>query len=144
MARQRQQHGQAVSAGQFEWCGALCTRRFCSSRAVLSCAFCSTARKVFANDFQRAMAELRANYLRANEDAQNESISALDSDKIHVYVRKRPLLPHELAKQEFDVISSIGQREIVIHECKMYSGREREHPVGLNGSCCTNAAATYS
>lgn len=92
------------------------------------CLLCSTARKVFAKDFQRSMAELRENYFRANEDAQNDAISALDNDKIHVYVRKRPLLPHELAKQEFDVISSIGQREIVIHECKMYSGRE--HRVG--------------
>lgn len=84
---------------------------------------------MFAQDFLRSMAELRENYLRANEDAQNESISSLDSDKIHVYVRKRPLLPHELAKQEFDVISSIGQREIVIHECKMYSGREPSYAV---------------
>jgi kinesin family protein 2/24 len=46
-----------------------------------------------------------------------------------VYVRKRPLLPHEVENHEFDVISSIGQREIVIHECKMYNDMRHKYIV---------------
>lgn len=84
-----------------------------------------------ASDFKRTLKEIRERYLREHLDAaremgEEEEVEAADatlgSDHIKVYVRKRPLLPHELAKHEFDVISSIGRREIVIHECKMYSG----------------------
>ncbi|KAF4137282.1 Kinesin motor domain [Phytophthora infestans] len=83
-----------------------------------------TARKVHASDFQRTLRELRKKYLLANvkgdseENGENREVSG--SDHMHVYVRKRPLLPPELCKHEFDVITAVGQREIVIHECKMY------------------------
>lgn len=90
---------------------------------------CRTARKVHGKDFQRALNEIRTQFVRehAQKQQQNDDdvvAAALGNDQIHVYVRKRPLLPHELEKSEFDVISSIGKREIVIHECKMYNGTE--------------------
>lgn len=83
-----------------------------------------------ADDFKRTLKEIRDRYLRehlatASELEEDEGDATRGSDHIKVYVRKRPLLPHELAKHEFDVISSIGRREIVIHECKMYSGTIR-------------------
>jgi hypothetical protein len=82
---------------------------------------------VHASDFKRTLKEIRERYLRehlvAVRNIEEEAANATQgSDHIKVYVRKRPLLPHELVKHEFDVISSIGRREIVIHECKMYSG----------------------
>lgn len=82
-----------------------------------------TARKVHREDFKRALNEIRERYLHEHtQNQQQKDDAALSNDQIHVYVRKRPLLPHELEKSEFDVISSIGKREIVIHECKMYNG----------------------
>lgn len=82
-----------------------------------------------AADFQRTLRELRSQYLqqmetrlRAGGENDEANREAPGSDHMHVYVRKRPLLPHELRKHEFDVITAVGQREIVIHECKMYPG----------------------
>lgn len=76
-----------------------------------------------ADDFKRTLREIRDKYLSEHANKKEDSAdAALGTDHIKVYVRKRPLLPHELHKHEFDVISSIGSREIVIHECKMYSG----------------------
>lgn len=76
-----------------------------------------------ADDFKRALREIRAKYLREHGEEEGDGPDvALGSDHIKVYVRKRPLLPHELEKHEFDVISAVGKREIVIHECKMYNG----------------------
>lgn len=75
-----------------------------------------------ADDFTRTLRSIRNRYLR--EHAKQKEPAPLGSDQIHVYVRKRPLLPHEVENHEFDVISSIGQREIVIHECKMYNGAQ--------------------
>ncbi|GMF30847.1 unnamed protein product [Phytophthora lilii] len=66
--------------------------------------------------------------LQAEEDAE-DSREAPGSDHMHVYVRKLPLLPHELQKHEFDVITAVGQREIVIHECKMYPDMRHKYVV---------------
>lgn len=80
-----------------------------------------------SEDFKRTLREIREEFLRAHAQKQQEKEEVqLGNDQIHVYVRKRPLLPHEVAKNEFDVISSIGKREIVIHECKMYNGKRMD------------------
>ncbi|TYZ65759.1 hypothetical protein PybrP1_007589 [[Pythium] brassicae (nom. inval.)] len=86
-----------------------------------------TARKVHADDFTRTLRAIRERYLR--EHARQKEPAPLGNDQIHVYVRKRPLLPHEIANHEFDVISSIGEREIVIHECKMYNDMRHKYIV---------------
>eukprot|EP00419_Tripos_fusus_P004351 CAMPEP_0172687600 /NCGR_PEP_ID=MMETSP1074-20121228/21796_1 /TAXON_ID=2916 /ORGANISM="Ceratium fusus, Strain PA161109" /LENGTH=742 /DNA_ID=CAMNT_0013507077 /DNA_START=109 /DNA_END=2337 /DNA_ORIENTATION=- len=39
------------------------------------------------------------------------------SDRVQVFVRKRPLFAHETAVDEFDVISVRGSSEIVVHNC---------------------------
>ncbi|KAE8975638.1 hypothetical protein PR003_g6493 [Phytophthora rubi] len=96
-----------------------------------------TARKVHAADFQRTLRELRSQYLQQMESRLRAGIEENDeanreapgSDHMHVYVRKRPLLPHELRKHEFDVITAVGQREIVIHECKMYPDMRHKYVV---------------
>lgn len=83
-----------------------------------------------AADFQRTLRELRSQYVQQMESRLRVGVGENDeanreapgSDHMHVYVRKRPLLSHELRKHEFDVITAVGQREIVIHECKMYPG----------------------
>ncbi|KAF1334090.1 Kinesin-like protein, partial [Globisporangium splendens] len=83
-----------------------------------------TARKVHSDDFKRTLRAIRDEFLRAYSQKRDNHAEEqqMGNDQIHVYVRKRPLLPHELEKNEFDVISSIGKREIVIHECKMRNG----------------------
>ncbi|RLN94085.1 hypothetical protein BBJ28_00018203 [Nothophytophthora sp. Chile5] len=95
-----------------------------------------TARKVHATDFKRTLKELRRQYLQEyavkqqrSEQDDDEDREGLGSDHMHVYVRKRPLLPHELHKHEFDVISAVGEREIVIHECKMYPDMRHKYVV---------------
>ncbi|KAG3083175.1 hypothetical protein PI124_g18900 [Phytophthora idaei] len=95
-----------------------------------------TARKVHATDFQRTLRELRKQYLQqmlakvqADGEENEDNWEAPGSDHTHVYVRKRPLLPHELHKHEFDVITAVGQREIVIHECKMYPDMRHKYVV---------------
>ncbi|TMW65878.1 hypothetical protein Poli38472_003643 [Pythium oligandrum] len=90
-----------------------------------------TARKVHADAFKAAIREIREEYLAksARQKQQDEEEPELGSDHIHVYVRKRPLLAHELEKHEFDVISSLGEREIVIHECKMYNDMRHKYIV---------------
>ncbi|KAJ0406530.1 hypothetical protein ATCC90586_003509 [Pythium insidiosum] len=80
-----------------------------------------TARKVHAAAFKKTIRDIKKQYLQEQGYREDPETTELPSDQIHVYVRKRPLLPHELNKHEFDVISSIGDREIVIHECKMYN-----------------------
>lgn len=110
---------------------------------------CSTARKVHGADFKRTLHTLREQYLRDHAQRQQQQEEqesdahdlSRGNDHIHVYVRKRPLLPHELAKSEFDVISSIGSREIVIHECKMHNGASSCH----SRVCCWwHDALSYS
>ncbi|KAL4161371.1 hypothetical protein PRNP1_002490 [Phytophthora ramorum] len=95
-----------------------------------------TARKVHATDFQRTLHQLRTQYLQQMQsklkdggEEDEQSREALGSDHMHVYVRKRPLLPHELHKHEFDVITAVGRREIVIHECKMYPDMRHKYVV---------------
>ncbi|KAG1692835.1 hypothetical protein DVH05_024448 [Phytophthora capsici] len=95
-----------------------------------------TARKVHAADFQRTLRELRRQYLqqmeaklKADGEENEEDRLFLGNDHMNVYVRKRPLLPHELQKHEFDVITAVGQREIVIHECKMYPDMRHKYVV---------------
>ncbi|KAK1935042.1 Diatom spindle kinesin-1 [Phytophthora citrophthora] len=93
----------------------------------------ATARKVHAADFQRTLRELRRQYLEAKLKADGEenedNRATLGTEHMHVYVRKRPLLSHELQKHEFDVITAVGQREIVIHECKMYPDMRHKYVV---------------
>ncbi|TMW68973.1 hypothetical protein Poli38472_001129 [Pythium oligandrum] len=90
-----------------------------------------TARKVHADQFQSTIREIRAEYVKkASQEQPAETPDAeMASDQIHVYVRKRPLLPHEVEKHEFDVISALGEREIAIHECKMYSDMRHKYIV---------------
>ncbi|RLN58336.1 hypothetical protein BBP00_00007058 [Phytophthora kernoviae] len=95
-----------------------------------------TARKVHAMDFKRTLRELRSQYLQQHQDNQKsnptldeETRENFGSDHMHVYVRKRPLLPHELQKHEFDVISAVSSNEIVIHECKMYPDMRHKYVV---------------
>ncbi|ETI32424.1 hypothetical protein F441_21165 [Phytophthora nicotianae CJ01A1] len=92
-----------------------------------------TARKVHAADFQRTLRELRKKYLQSNLEVDGEENEGNreppGSDHMHVYVRKRPLLSHELRKHEFDVITAVGKREIVIHECKMYPDMRHKYVV---------------
>ena len=117
VAWRRRKHGQAVRLHGTHY------------RHLYSWIWCSTARKVHAEYFKKAIADIRKQYLRDFQSRQNGEGPELGSDSIHVYVRKRPLLPHELQKHEFDVISAIGKREIVIHECKMYNDMRHKYVV---------------
>lgn len=80
-----------------------------------------TARKVHRDDFQTCISKLRKE-LNTIESQQQE---ALSNSNFKVYVRKRPILQHELLKEEFDVVTvsknnNDKQRRIIIHDCKMY------------------------
>jgi kinesin family member 2/24 len=86
-----------------------------------------TARKIHAEEFQHTIREIRQEYLREFQARQVKAEPEIGSDQIHVYVRKRPVLEHEAANHEFDVISSIGLREIVIHECKMHNDMRHKY-----------------
>ncbi|DBA03366.1 TPA: hypothetical protein N0F65_004643, partial [Lagenidium giganteum] len=82
-----------------------------------------TARKVHRDDFLKTIKEIRKEYLKRHQRGEDDE--AMEENEasgrhVKVCVRKRPMLPHELTKNDFDVISTLNTRELVIHECKMY------------------------
>ncbi|KAF0699664.1 Aste57867_9786 [Aphanomyces stellatus] len=92
-----------------------------------------TARKVHGSDFRRVIDQLRRDLLGSgggrstNQDDEEE----LDGDRrgrhlVQVCVRKRPMLPHEAKKREFDVVTCVGGRSVVVHDCQMYADMKRK------------------
>ncbi|OQR90755.1 kinesin-like protein [Achlya hypogyna] len=82
-----------------------------------------TARKVHGVEFRSMIQRIRAQLLSSNQ----EDDSGAMGDGIQVYVRKRPLLEHEPKKKEFDVVTCVGDRRVVVHDCQMYADMKRKY-----------------
>ncbi len=93
---------------------------------------CRTARKVHGRAFRQAIERERYDLLKEAcglqtswqpTESNQSSVGGQTSNSVNVYVRKRPLLPHEPLKHEYDVVTCLGDTEVVVHDCQMYAGR---------------------
>jgi len=71
-----------------------------------------TARRENRIDFAAAISEFRA--------SNNNDIDTLqeNSGNVSVFVRKRPLFPHEVKEGEFDAVTGLSQK-VVVHDARM-------------------------
>jgi len=69
-------------------------------------------RKRHKGVFDQQLSAWRSQYMHKSPPA-----STLDTARVRVCVRKRPLFEHERGADEFDVISVRGGTELVIHNC---------------------------
>lgn len=84
------------------------------------------SRRQNLESFSEAINEYRANALTpgGSSEARGPAL-APGSAHVEVYVRKRPLFPHEEAKSEFDVVTVTGPQRAVVHNCQMYPDLKR-------------------
>lgn len=76
--------------------------------------------------FRKTIEGIRTELFKKNAVVASESNNGNPEtieDGFKVYVRKRPLLPHELSNGEYDVLTIVKPSGIVVHECKMYPGK---------------------
>jgi kinesin family protein 2/24 len=58
-------------------------------------------------------------YWRSKQVVSEDSVSSRDMSRVSVFVRKRPLFEQERFNlKEFDVVSVLGHREMVVHNCQ--------------------------
>ncbi|RHY26099.1 hypothetical protein DYB32_007872 [Aphanomyces invadans] len=99
-----------------------------------------TARKVHGLDFRTVITQLRRQWTHhhtKNQDVDGTPESSNPSG-IQVYIRKRPMLPHEPKKKEYDVVTCAGSDTIIVHDCQMYAGPSL--PVAPNNPSCSPLA----
>ena len=79
------------------------------------------------NEFQAGIMKAHEEISIAIKDKEQEELK--QTTDIKIYVRKRPILSHELEKDEFDVITlnhaSQGDT-VIIHECKMHRDMKKK------------------
>ncbi|ETV96263.1 hypothetical protein, variant 1 [Aphanomyces invadans] len=106
-----------------------------------------TARKVHGLDFRTVITQLRRQWTHhhtKNQDVDGTPESSNPSG-IQVYIRKRPMLPHEPKKKEYDVVTCAGSDTIIVHDCQMYADMKRkfiENHVHKFSKCFGETAST--
>lgn len=84
-----------------------------------------TARKEHRDEFGDAIARIRNGLMQLVPQTKKArpSLKKGGIQRIHVYVRKRPVLEHEQKKGEFDVVTIGDDGHVFVHDCRMYPGK---------------------
>ncbi|RYY83328.1 hypothetical protein EON63_11470 [archaeon] len=86
-----------------------------------------TARREYKEDFVRGIDLYKQRTLKAKaKSAVPQEASEWNNGDLRVFVRKRPIFQHEITAGEFDVITCVGQKEIVIHDARMHADMKRQ------------------
>eukprot|EP01031_Cornospumella_fuschlensis_P032897 gene32897-39783_t len=86
-----------------------------------------TSRREYKEDFVRGINLYKQRLIPAKSKAMEiEEACEWQNGDLKVFMRKRPIFPHELAAGEFDVITCVGQREVVIHDARMHADMKRQ------------------
>lgn len=94
-----------------------------------------TARREYRETFSNAIASYRAKVaaMGHSEDACSElngdarPAEDSNSNSVRVCVRKRPIFNYEIKDHEFDVITCVGQKTIVVHDARMHADMKRQY-----------------
>lgn len=86
-----------------------------------------TARREYRDDFAAAIGRYRQRMNSRNIDT-NESVDndTWNSGSIRVCVRRRPIFKDELKNFEFDVVTCLNGKRIVIHDARMHTDMKRQ------------------
>jgi hypothetical protein len=90
-----------------------------------------TARREYKDDFAEAIKRYRLKIGYSLEDSHKHLVAAVRVNQtsslksIKVYVRKRPIFPHELQNSEFDVVTCFADK-IIVHDARMHNDMKRQ------------------
>jgi kinesin family protein 2/24 len=92
-----------------------------------------TARREYRDTFAGAIARYRAIVSSEDLHAYAQEGSGTGSGdmqegqhNVSVCVRKRPIFQHEIDDGEFDVITTIGGKKVVVHDARMHADMKRQ------------------
>lgn len=89
-----------------------------------------TARREYRSDFEAAIKNyrLRVHGARSEQpsDVEGEGQKS-DTCSVRVCVRKRPIFPYELKEHEFDVLTCVENRKIIVHDARMHADMKRQY-----------------
>jgi kinesin family protein 2/24 len=88
-----------------------------------------TARREYRDTFAGGIARYRA--IVNSEDhgasaSNGEEVQEECPHNVSVCVRKRPIFQHEIDDGEFDVITTIGGKKVVVHDARMHADMKRQ------------------
>lgn len=86
------------------------------------------ARRKYRGEFMHAVQRYREIASRENfsdDGAEPDDKSARDSFG-QVFIRKRPLLSHELQRKDWDAVTCLGGRFCVLHDGRMHANMQRK------------------
>ena len=80
-----------------------------------------TCRREYCESFSRAIKLFRQENQSQNQNQIScvEDNSYFNEGKLTVMVRKRPIFSHELQNSEFDVVTCLNRKNIVVHDARM-------------------------
>jgi len=92
-----------------------------------------TARREYKDDFAAGIARYRQQHgivVGGKKGKNEEAVETFDESSwgkgdIRVFVRKRPIFPHELENSEFDVISCVKDK-VIVHDARMHNDMKRQ------------------
>jgi hypothetical protein len=87
-----------------------------------------TARREYRHDFIAAISDFRSRHASEirNLDRGHRNLSWDGDQCVRVCVRKRPIFKQELVESEFDVVSVLSNKKVIIHDARMHSDMKRQ------------------
>lgn len=85
-----------------------------------------TYRREFHEYFKQVIQHYQEKHVRAALQKQ-ESVINDDNGNIRVFIRKRPIFQHEIAKNEFDVLTCPPWGGIIVHMCRQHPSLKAWH-----------------
>lgn len=86
-----------------------------------------TARREYKSDFSAAIESYRRRAAGAGGQVGGEVAAAAEGNSVRVCIRRRPIFKHELKDHEFDVLTCLGERRIVVHDARMHVDMKRQY-----------------